>query len=130
MLLPKKSERVFNAKRRCMNVTFIDQRKRIARQFANPRLREITFTTFRHWKATIEYHHTKDILYVKQLLGHKNLSSTMIYFDVEKAIYGAEEHKEFITRAATSVKGARALIEAGFEKADEINGVHIYRKRK
>ena len=78
----------------------------------------------------MEYHRTKDILYVKQLLGHKNLSSTMIYIDMEKAIYGEEEHNEYITRAATSVKGARALIEASFEKADEIDGVHIYRKRK
>jgi len=54
----------------------------------------------------------------------------MIYIDIEKAIYGEEEHNEYTTRAATSVKGARALIEAGFEKADEIEGVHIYRKRK
>ncbi len=129
-LLPKKSERVFKAHRKSMNVNFIQQRKRIGKQFANPRLLEIKFTTFRHWKATTEYHRTKDILYVKQLLGHKNLSSTMIYIDVEKAIYGEEENNEFITRAATSVKGARALIEAGFEKADEIDGVHIYRKRK
>jgi len=129
-LLPKKSERVFRAHRKSMNINLIQQRKRIARQFTNPRLLEITFTTFRHWKATTEYHRTKDILYVKQLLGHKNLSSTMIYIDVEKAIYGEEEHNEYTTRATTSVKGARALIEAGFEKADELDGIHIYRKRK
>ena len=54
----------------------------------------------------------------------------MTYIDIEKAIYGEHGNNEFITRAATSVKGIRALIEAGFEKADEIGGVHIYRKRK
>ena len=45
-------------------------------------------------------------------------------------VYGEQEHNEYTTRAAISVKGARALIEAGFEKADEIDGIHIYRKRK
>jgi hypothetical protein len=37
---------------------------------------------FRHWKATMEYHKTKDILHVMRLLGHKNikiLSSTRSY---------------------------------------------------
>ncbi len=129
-LLPKKSERVFKAHRRSMSTNFSQQRKRIAKQLANPRLLEIKFTTFRHWKATTEYHQTKDSLYVKQLLGHKNLSSTRVYIDVEKAIYEEEEHNEFITRAATSMKGVRALIEAGFEKVDEMDGIHIYRKRK
>jgi len=32
--------------------------------------------------------------------------------------------------AAKTVKGTRALIEAGFEKVDEFDGVHFYRKRK
>ncbi|MCK5563251.1 hypothetical protein KAI30_03680 [Candidatus Bathyarchaeota archaeon] len=31
---------------------------------------------------------------------------------------------------AKTVKGTRALIEAGFEKVDEFNGLYIYRKRK
>jgi len=31
---------------------------------------------------------------------------------------------------AKTVKGACALIEAGFERSDEFDGVHIYRKRK
>lgn len=59
----------------------------MAKDFNNPRWLRIPFTTFRHCKATIEYHKTKDILYVKQLLGHKSFSSTMIYIDIEKAIY-------------------------------------------
>ncbi|MGD0977760.1 MAG: methyltransferase domain-containing protein [Candidatus Bathyarchaeia archaeon] len=41
--------------------------------------RKIHFYTLRHWKATMEYHRTKDILYVMKLLGHKNIANTLIY---------------------------------------------------
>ena len=34
-----------------------------------------------------------------------------------------------ISKVAVNAKGERALIEVGFEKADEFDGKHIYRKR-
>jgi integrase len=37
------------------------------------------FHTFRHWKVTIEYRKTRDILHVKEILGHKFLNSAMLY---------------------------------------------------
>ncbi len=37
---------------------------------------------------------------------------------------------EFTTRVAKTVEGACALIEADFEKVNEFDGIHIYRKRK
>ena len=40
------------------------QRKRISAKLQNPRLDQVTFKTLRHWKATNEYHRTKDILHV------------------------------------------------------------------
>ena len=79
----------------------------------------------------MEYHRTKDILYVKQLLGHKRLSSTMVYIDIEKAIHGEHENDDFISRGTTSDKGARTLIEAGFEYVCTTpNGMMLFRKRK
>ena len=129
-LLPKKAERIFPMTMSSLRANFWLQRKQKARDFNNPRLLKLTFTSIRHWKATVEYHKTRDILHVKRLLGHKKLTSTMIYIDIERALFGAHQDDEFITRAARSVKGARALIEAGFAKADEIDGVHIYCKRK
>ena len=54
---------------------FYETRKSLSRKLQNPNFMKITFKTFRHWKATIEYHRTKDILYVKELLGHKQLLS-------------------------------------------------------
>jgi len=58
---------------------FSQQRRRVAQKIQNPRLLQITFHTLRHWKATVEYHRTRDILYVKQLLGHKKIENTMLY---------------------------------------------------
>jgi len=58
---------------------FTHQRKRIAQKLQNPRILKISFHTLRHWKATMEYHRTKDILHVKEMLGHKRISSTLIY---------------------------------------------------
>jgi integrase len=48
-------------------------RKRIAKKLNNPRLMKIMLHTFRHWKATMEYPKTKDIIHVKEILGHKNI---------------------------------------------------------
>ena len=58
---------------------FRRQRKRVAHKLGNPRMLQIHFHTLRHWKATTEYARTKDILYVKQLLGHKNIKNTLKY---------------------------------------------------
>jgi len=128
-LLPKDSKKVFTMKMPTLRTNFSQQRNRIAREFNNPRLEKVTFTSLRHWKATTEYHRTKDILHVKQLLGHKNLSSTMKYIDIDRAVYGDHEDDEFVSRVARSLKGARLLIEAGFEYITDMDGYKLFRKR-
>jgi hypothetical protein len=42
----------------------------------------------------------------------------MVYIDIEKALYGGHENDEFISRVATSLKGARVLLEADFTEKD------------
>lgn len=84
--LPKINERLFPTQYRALKANFEAQRKRLARKLNNPRLLRITFHTFRHWKATMEYHKTKDILHVKEMLGHKDIENTMLYIQVEKAL--------------------------------------------
>jgi len=54
-------------------------RKIIAKSQNNPRLLNIHAHTFRHWKATATYHSTKDILFVKQILGHRSITNTLRY---------------------------------------------------
>ena len=129
-LLPHTHARIFPMTRLTMGGNYWMQRKRLVRSFNNPRLLKIKFTTFRHWKATMEYHRTKDILHVKQLLGHKSLNSTMIYIDIEKAVYGQQRDEEFTVRVANTLEEDKELIEAGFKYVTERDGAKIYRKRK
>lgn len=83
----------------------------------------------RHWKTTLLYHQTKDILYVMNFLGHKSVKNTMFNIQLEQAIF-KEASDEFTTRVTKSVKGARALIEAGFEYVLEMDGLRVFRKCK
>lgn len=129
-LLPKKHDRIFNCTR--MSATFWSQRKRIAQKLQNPRILQIHYTTFRHWKATIEYHRTKDLIYVQKLLGHKSIQSTMIYIDYEAALFGSATNEEFTVKVALNVEEACKLSEVGFEyvTGDYADGGKIFRKRK
>jgi len=105
---------------------FTQQKRRLARKLQNPRLNQITFHTFRHWKATMEYHRTKDILHVKQMLGHRRIDSTLIYTQ----LVDFECDEDFTCRTARTLEEASQLIEAGFEYVTDIDGVKLFRKRK
>jgi hypothetical protein len=68
------------------------------------------FKTLRHWKTTTEYHRTKDILHVMQLLGHKNIQNTLVYTHLVN--FGSED---YVCKVAKSIEEAKSLIENGFE---------------
>jgi len=53
----------------------------------------------------------------------------MIYINLDQTIF-QDQNDEFTTRVATSIKSARALLEAGFDYAMEMDGVKVFRKRK
>jgi integrase len=132
--LPKiYGERVFSTpdmKLRHHQNHFAQQRKRIARKVKNPRLLRITFKTFRHWKGTMEYHRTKDIIHVQKILGHKNIKNTMVYITLAEELF--KDQQEYITKVARNVKEACALVEAGFEyvTGEYNDGGKIFRKPK
>jgi len=128
-MLPKTSERVFPCLMKNMYRNFWLQRARIAKELSNPRLMEIVFTTLRHWKATMLYHQMKDILYVMKFLGHKTLKSTLIYIDLERALYGSGDD-EFTVKVAESLDEACKLLEVGFDYVTDMEGRKIFRKRK
>ncbi|MGC8896176.1 MAG: tyrosine-type recombinase/integrase [Candidatus Bathyarchaeia archaeon] len=132
--LPRKyGNRIFSAPGMRLdhhNDHFVQQRKRIAHKLKNPRILQITFKTFRHWKATMEYHRTKDILHVKHILGHKNINNTLIYITLAEELF--KDKQEYISKVAKNVKEACALIEAGFEyvTGEYNDGGKIFRKPK
>ena len=87
---------------------------------------KIKLKTFRHWKATMEYHRTKDILYVKELLGHKNIQNTLVYTH----LVSFEEDDAWVVKVASSIEEYVALLESGFEYVSDYNEVKVLRKRK
>lgn len=123
--LPKDSNKVFEGSLRYFARTFRRQRKRVAYKLQSRRISKITFHTFRHWKATMEYHKTRDILHVKQLLGHKSIENTLIYTHLINF-----ENDEFICRVARTVGEARELVEAGFGYVTDVEDAKLFRKRK
>jgi len=112
--LPREGEKIFTPHYSSLNNlmrTFQRQRRRIAHKLANPRLLKISFHTLRHWKATMEYAKTKDILYVMKMLGHKSLKNTLIYTQLVKF----EDEDEYICKVAKKPEEIAKLIEMGFE---------------
>jgi len=127
--LKKINDKVFQTNKRGLRKTFESHRNRAAKKLNNPRLKNIHFHTFRHWKGTIEYHKTKDIIHVKTVLGHKSIESTMVYINLEQALF-LTQSDEWTCKTATNVKEATNLIETGFEYIQEKDGISLYRKRK
>lgn len=58
----------------------------------------------------MEYHKTKDILYVKELLGHVNIQNTLVYTHLVNW-----DTDDFICKVAKALVEAVNLIESGFE---------------
>jgi len=125
--LPRDNGKVFGGNSwRTMFNNFNAQRKRSAKKLGNPRLLKIHFHTFHHWKATMEYHRTKDILYVMRLLGHKSIANTLIYTQLIEF----EEDDKYCSAIAHNTEEAQKLIETGFEYVCNHENVMLFRKRK
>jgi len=125
--LPKQGDKIWGKSTlHQLRSNFNNQRNRAAFKLCNPRLKEIHFHSFRHWFATMEYHKSKDILRVKQKLGHKSINSTMIYTHLVEF-----EAEEYTSRIATTREEKLAMIEAGFEYVScDPDGTQYFRKRK
>ena len=77
----------------------------------------------------MEYHKTRDILHVQQVLGHRDLRNTLIYINLEKALFQNADD-EFHVKVAQNLDEACKLLEVGFEHVAEIDGTQVFRKRK
>ena len=108
--------------------SYYNQRKRLAAKLENPNIAKITLHTFRHFYASKLYHNTKDILLVKERLGHRNIKNTMVY----TSLVEWEEADQYTVRRPGTTKEEDQLIESGFEyvRYDDKLDVPIYRKRK
>ena len=116
-LFPVKSSTVSNHFRRIRN--------NLAEKLQDYTFKTIRLYDFRHWKATMLYHKTKDLLFVKTFLGHHDLRSTLRYTQLLE--FKAEEYH---SATAKNIEEAKKLIEQGFEYVTEVEGVKLFRKRK
>jgi integrase len=126
--MPKNGNRIFCSVHGLQS-NFESARRAFVRNLNDPRILKINFRTIRHWKGTMEYHKTKDILHVKRLLGHKSIQSTMIYINLEAALFQITD-EAFTVRVANTLEEACDLVEAGFEYVTDMEGGKIFRHRK
>jgi len=101
-------------------------RNNLAEKLGKPTLKTVRLYDFRHYYATRLYAKTRDILYVKQQLGHKKIETTLKYVQ----LLSLNEDDEYTCKTATTTKEATQLIENGFEYITEMEGLKLFRKRK
>jgi len=80
---------------------------------------------FRHYYGTLLYHKTKDILYVKQQLGHRRIENTLIYTHLVDL-----RDQDYIVKVAKSLGEASELLEQGFDYVTKMEGARLFRKPK
>jgi len=126
--LPKDDQRIFShySNLNYLRRRFDRHRHRLAHRLANPRLLQITFHTLRHWKATTEYHRTKDILHIMQVLGHKNIRNTLRYTQ----LMDNTQDDDYVCKVARTLAEVKELIETGFEYICDQHELKFFRKRK
>jgi integrase len=105
---------------------FRTTRNRVAWKMEDTSIKTIRLYDLRHFFATMLYHDTKDILFVKQQMGHKKIETTLIYTQLLQF----ERDDNYTCKVAQNVEQATELIESGFEYVTEMDGLKLFRKRK
>jgi len=98
--------------------------RRIEQQF---RFLQIHLHSFRHFRATMVYAQTRDLLYVMKILGHRSITNTIRYTQ----LVDFKDGESFICKVAKSADDAVKLVESGFEFVSSfLMGYNFYKKRK
>jgi integrase len=101
-------------------------RNRLADKLQDPSIKQITLYSLRHYYACMLYHKTRDILFVKQQMGHRKLESTLVYVQ----LVNFPNDDEYYSAIATTIDEARKLVENGYDFVCDIDGIKLFRKRK
>lgn len=78
----------------------------------------------------MEYHRTKDIVYVQRVLGHRSIKNTLMYITLAEELFKGQQ--DYVSKIATNVKEACTLVDVGFEyvTGEYHDGGKIFRKPK
>jgi hypothetical protein len=77
----------------------------------------------------MEYHKTKDVMHVKELLGHRKLDTTLMYIQIAETLF-QHEPDAFTVKVAKIEEEITAHLQVGFEWIGEKDGLVFLRKRK
>lgn len=105
---------------------FRHYRNKTAEKMQDLILKSIRLYDLRHFFATMLYHKTKDILFVKQQMGHRKIETTLVYTQLLQF----EKDDNYTCKVAQNVEQATELIENGFEYITEMDDLKLFRKRK
>jgi integrase len=120
------NDRLFQCRSKNISEQYRKFRNRLAEKLQDPTFKSIRLYDFRHFRASMEYHKTRDLLYVKTLLGHKDLRTTLRYTQLLDL-----PNDEYTCKATTNDTEAQQLIENGFEHVTTTpSGLMLFRKRK
>jgi integrase len=120
------NDKIFKANEQHYTEEYRRVRNRLAKKLSDPTLRTIRLYDLRHFYATMLYHKTRDILYVKTQMGHKRIENTMVYTQLLNP-----NDDEWTCKATTNTNEATQLIETGFEYvATTPDALMLFRKRK
>jgi hypothetical protein len=61
---------------------------------------------------------------------HRAIKSTMLYINIENAIYSQGNLEEFHVKVAHNLYEACGLLEVDFEYVTDVDGAKLFRKRK
>jgi len=117
---------LFNGNSETYGNNYRTARNRLAKKLKDATIQTIRLYDFRHYFATNLYHKTKDILFVKQQMGHTQIRTTLIYTQLLNL-----NDDEWTCKATDNDHDATQLVESGFEYvATTPNGLMLFRKRK
>ncbi len=125
----KQTDTIFNCTTRSYQSNFRELKIRMAKRNNDPSLLSVRLYDLRHYFATITYAKLRDIPLTADEMGHKDYNTTAKYLHLCK-IMELFSDEGYIVKTAKTEKEITELLEAGFTKQDEIDGIHFYRKRK
>lgn len=78
----------------------------------------------------MEYHKINDPHHVKQVLGHRRIDSTILYVNIEKAVFNDAAIDGFHFKVAQKPEEIKSLLETGFEYILQKDRLAYFRRRK
>ena len=119
------NDTIFNTSPQQYGKSFRYHRNKLAEKLGEPELKQVTLYSLRHFYACKLYKQTRNILLVKEKLGHCKIETTLIYVQLLE-----EGEPEYVCEIAETPEQGAKLIEQGYEFVCEIDNKYLFRKLK